>query len=65
MTCHHIPEDILHDHHLYFVCPNMLSPVGDPLSAEGVVLRITYSFGIFSFLLVLFIHFILDIKKAC
>jgi hypothetical protein len=25
----------LHDHHLYLVCPDMLSLVGEPLSGDG------------------------------
>jgi len=42
----------------------MLSLVGDHFQEIGVVHRNKYSFSYF-FLLVLFTHFILDIKKAC
>jgi hypothetical protein len=48
----------LYGHSLYLVCPDVLSLVGELLSADGVVHRITYCFSYFlcHLLIYLFIY---------
>jgi len=41
---------IVHDHPLYLLRPDMLTLVEEPLSADGVVHRITYSLIYFRFI---------------
>jgi hypothetical protein len=53
----------LHDHPFQLRCPNVFSLVGDPLSGNGCGSP-NHALLVISFLfLVLFTHFILDIKK--
>jgi hypothetical protein len=56
-------ETRLHDHPFYLVCPNLLSPVGDPLWVNWVWFSESNIDLVILFLLVvLFTQFILDTK---